>query len=59
LDTVSAEHALLPILELLKVNGTLFIVGAPDKPLQLPAFPLIFGKIDINHTPLIIQFTIK
>ncbi|KAF7829543.1 putative cinnamyl alcohol dehydrogenase 6 [Senna tora] len=44
LDTVSGEHSLLPILELLKVNGTLFIVGAPDKPLQLPAFPLIFGK---------------
>ncbi|KAK7376688.1 hypothetical protein VNO80_02102 [Phaseolus coccineus] len=44
LDTVSAEHSLLPILELLKVNGTLFLVGAPDKPLQLPAFPLIFGK---------------
>ncbi|XP_045789753.1 probable cinnamyl alcohol dehydrogenase 6 [Trifolium pratense] len=48
LDTVSADHALLPILELLKVNGTLFIVGAPDKPLQLPAFPLIFGKRSIK-----------
>lgn len=48
LDTVSAEHALLPILELLKINGTLFIVGAPDKPFQLPAFPLIFGKRSIK-----------
>ncbi|OVA03809.1 Alcohol dehydrogenase superfamily [Macleaya cordata] len=44
IDTVSAEHSLGPILELLKVNGTLSIVGAPDKPLGLPAFPLIFGK---------------
>nr|ACU18356.1 unknown [Glycine max] len=48
LDTVSAEHSLSPILELLKVNGTLFLVGAPDKPLQLPAFPLIFGKRSVK-----------
>ncbi|KAL6524855.1 putative cinnamyl alcohol dehydrogenase 6 [Orobanche minor] len=44
LDTVSAKHSLGPILELLKVNGTLVIVGAPDKPMDLPSFPLIFGK---------------
>lgn len=44
LDTVSAQHSLGPIIELLKVNGTLVIVGAPDKPFELPAFPLIFGK---------------
>ncbi|KAL8524174.1 hypothetical protein ACS0TY_013950 [Phlomoides rotata] len=44
LDTVSAQHSLGPTLELLKVNGTLVIVGAPDKPIDLPAFPLIFGK---------------
>lgn len=44
LDTVSAKHSLGPILELLKVNGTLVVVGAPDKPIDLPSFPLIFGK---------------
>ncbi|XP_022844275.1 probable cinnamyl alcohol dehydrogenase 6 [Olea europaea var. sylvestris] len=44
LDTVSAKHSLGPLLELLKVNGTLVIVGAPDKPVDLPSFPLIFGK---------------
>ncbi|PKI75160.1 hypothetical protein CRG98_004495 [Punica granatum] len=44
LDTVSAKHSLGPVLELLKVNGTLSIVSAPDAPLDLPAFPLIFGK---------------
>ncbi|MQL41431.1 NAD(P)-dependent alcohol dehydrogenase, partial [Escherichia coli] len=48
LDTVSAQHSLLPVLELLKVNGTLFIVGAPDKPFELPAFPLIFGKRSVK-----------
>nr|DAC74034.1 TPA_exp: cinnamyl-alcohol dehydrogenase [Linum usitatissimum] len=44
LNTVSAEHSLGPILELLKVNGTMVIVGAPGNSLELPAFPLIFGK---------------
>uniref|UniRef100_A0A2N9IWB1 Enoyl reductase (ER) domain-containing protein n=1 Tax=Fagus sylvatica TaxID=28930 RepID=A0A2N9IWB1_FAGSY len=44
LDTVSANHSLGPILELLKVNGTLAVVGAPEKPIELPSFPLIFGK---------------
>ncbi|CAI0435534.1 unnamed protein product, partial [Linum tenue] len=38
LDTVSADHGLGPILELLKVNGTMVIVGAPGKPLELPAY---------------------
>nr|ASV46322.1 cinnamyl alcohol dehydrogenase [Lilium regale] len=44
IDTVSAWHSLGPILDLLKVSGTLVFVGAPDKPVELPAFPLIFGK---------------
>lgn len=44
LDTVSAHHSLGPTLELLKVKGTLMLVGAADKPLDLPAFPMIFGK---------------
>ncbi|CAH9076270.1 unnamed protein product [Cuscuta epithymum] len=44
LDTVAANHSLGDYLELLKVNGTLVIVGAPEKPMALPSFPLIFGK---------------
>ncbi|KAL2503937.1 putative cinnamyl alcohol dehydrogenase 9 [Abeliophyllum distichum] len=44
LVTVPAQHSLGPTLELLKVNGTLVIVGAPNKPIDLPSFPLIFGK---------------
>ncbi|XP_058090813.1 probable cinnamyl alcohol dehydrogenase 6 [Magnolia sinica] len=43
-DTVSGRHNLGPLLELLKVSGTLVFVGAPDKPVELPAFPLIFGQ---------------
>ncbi|KAI3960635.1 hypothetical protein MKX01_003809 [Papaver californicum] len=48
IDTVSALHSLGPILELLKVNGTLSIVGAPAEPLGLPAFPMIFGKRSVR-----------
>ncbi|XAR64215.1 hypothetical protein NMG60_11024474 [Bertholletia excelsa] len=44
LDTVSATHFLGPYLDLLKAKGTLVIVGAPDGPMSLPSFPLIFGK---------------
>ena len=44
IDTVSAFHALAPLLGLLKVNGKLVTVGLPEKPLELPIFPLVMGK---------------
>ncbi|CAH9070114.1 unnamed protein product [Cuscuta epithymum] len=44
IDTVSAVHPLVPLLSLLKVNGKLVLVGAPEKPLELPAFSLIPGR---------------
>ncbi|XP_070031469.1 8-hydroxygeraniol dehydrogenase-like isoform X4 [Nicotiana tomentosiformis] len=44
IDTVSAIHPLLPLINLLKTNGKLVIVGAPDKPLELPVFPLLLGR---------------
>ncbi|KAG5589665.1 hypothetical protein H5410_040179 [Solanum commersonii] len=44
IDTISTKHSLGPYLELLKVNGTLAIVGAPSKPLDFPILPLIYGK---------------
>lgn len=44
LDTVSAEHDLNAYLELLKRDGTLTLVGAPEKPLPVAAFPLIFKR---------------
>jgi len=49
INTVGSPHSLGPILELLTVKGILSIVGAPDKPLELPAFPLIFGKSCENY----------
>ncbi|XP_019150498.1 PREDICTED: probable cinnamyl alcohol dehydrogenase 6 [Ipomoea nil] len=48
LDTVAANHSLGSYLELLKVNGTLAVVGAPEKPMELPSFPLIFGKRSVK-----------
>ncbi|TYH45101.1 hypothetical protein ES332_D11G241100v1 [Gossypium tomentosum] len=38
LDTVSAKHPLLSLLELLKKHGKLFLVGAPTQAHELPAF---------------------
>ncbi|KAM1125912.1 hypothetical protein ACFX11_041359 [Malus domestica] len=44
IDTVSAVHALAPLIGLLKLNGKLVTVGLPDKPLELPIFPLVLGR---------------
>ena len=44
IDTVSAQHPLLPLIGLLKSHGKLVMVGAPEKPLELPVFPLLMGK---------------
>jgi uncharacterized zinc-type alcohol dehydrogenase-like protein len=41
LDTVSADHDVNAYLNLLKRDGTLVLVGAPEKPLALAAFSLI------------------
>jgi alcohol dehydrogenase (NADP+) len=41
LDTVSADHDVNAYLNLLKRDGTLVLVGAPEKPLQVAAFSLI------------------
>src|SRR6266508_1159516 len=44
LDTVSAEHNLNAYLDLLKRDGTLTLVGAPEKPLPLGVFSLLFKR---------------
>ncbi|CAN1227793.1 Probable mannitol dehydrogenase [Linum grandiflorum] len=48
IDTVSATHSLLPLIGLLKTNGKLILVGAPDKPHELPAFPLLLAKHNVT-----------
>lgn len=44
LDTVSAVHDLNPYFGLLKRNGTLTMVGAPETPLGIGVMGLIFGR---------------
>ncbi|XP_050292106.1 probable mannitol dehydrogenase [Quercus robur] len=44
IDTVSAQHPLLPLIGLLKTQGKLVMVGAPEKPLELPVFPLVMAR---------------
>jgi len=44
LDTVSAPHDMNAYLETLKTDGTLMLVGAPDKPFSVNAFPLVLHR---------------
>lgn len=44
LDCVSAEHDLNAYLQLLKLDGTLTLVGAPPNPTPIAAFNLIIGR---------------
>jgi len=44
IDTVAADHPLLPLISLLKVNGKLVLVGMPEKPLSLPPVALTSGR---------------
>ncbi|MDY3554918.1 NAD(P)-dependent alcohol dehydrogenase [Gemmata sp. JC717] len=44
LDAVSAEHDINAYLSLLKLDGTLCLVGAPEKPLPVAAFNLLMPR---------------
>lgn len=44
LDTVSANHDINAYLELLKVDKTLTLVGAPEHPLPVASFPLLIKR---------------
>ncbi|HSL19149.1 MAG TPA: NAD(P)-dependent alcohol dehydrogenase [Methylomirabilota bacterium] len=44
LDTVSADHDLNAYLQLLGLDGEITLVGAPEKPLPVSAFALLFGR---------------
>jgi uncharacterized zinc-type alcohol dehydrogenase-like protein len=44
LDTASAEHDLNAYLSLLKLDGTMTLVGAPEKPAPIAAFNLIMPR---------------
>jgi uncharacterized zinc-type alcohol dehydrogenase-like protein len=44
LDTVSAAHDVTAYINLLKRDGNMVLVGAPEKPLTIAAFPLLFKR---------------
>jgi alcohol dehydrogenase (NADP+) len=44
LDTASAPHEINAYLTLLKLDGTLTLVGAPEKPFPVAAFNLLFRR---------------
>ena len=48
LDTVSAPHDLNAYLQLLRRDGNLTLVGAPDAPLPVSAFGLLFGNRSLS-----------
>ncbi|KAG6793660.1 hypothetical protein POTOM_002875 [Populus tomentosa] len=68
IDTVAAVHPLKPLLDLLKTNGKLILVGAQslEKPLEVPAMPLYGRKLvsgsmagGIKETQEMIDFAAK
>ncbi|XP_043700413.1 8-hydroxygeraniol dehydrogenase-like [Telopea speciosissima] len=44
IDTGSAPHPIGPLIDLLKPQGKLVVVGAPEKSVELPLFPLLMGR---------------
>ncbi len=47
-DTVSADHSFDAYMQLLKVDGTLALVGVPPKPQQISAFSLIMPRRNLS-----------
>ncbi|MGJ5820430.1 NAD(P)-dependent alcohol dehydrogenase [Paludibaculum fermentans] len=52
LDCVSADHDLNAYLQLLKRDGTLTLVGVPEKPLPIASFNLILGRRSLSGSPI-------
>ena len=48
LDTISAEHDINAYINMLGLEGNITLVGAPEKPLAVAAFALIFGRKSIS-----------
>src|SRR6478736_3763302 len=52
LDAVSADHDINAYLHLLARDGTITLVGAPEKPLAVAAFSLLFGRRSLSGSPI-------
>jgi uncharacterized zinc-type alcohol dehydrogenase-like protein len=52
LDAVAADHDINAYINLLGVDGNITLVGAPEKPLAVAAFGLIFGRHNLSGSPI-------
>jgi alcohol dehydrogenase (NADP+) len=52
LDAVSAEHDINAFINLLRRDGNITLVGAPEKPLVVPAFGLIMRRRSLSGSPI-------
>jgi alcohol dehydrogenase (NADP+) len=52
LDAVAADHDINAYINLLKPDGNITLVGAPEKPLAVSAFALIFGRRSLSGSPI-------
>src|ERR1700680_965241 len=52
LDAVSADHDINAYINLLRRDGNLTLVGAPEKPLAVNAFGLLFGRRSLSGSPI-------
>ena len=52
LDAVSADHDINTYLNLLRRDGNLTLVGAPERPTPVSAFSLIFGRRSLSGSPI-------
>jgi uncharacterized zinc-type alcohol dehydrogenase-like protein len=48
LDTISADHDINAYLNMLGPDGNITLVGAPEKPLSVNAFALLFGRRSLS-----------
>jgi alcohol dehydrogenase (NADP+) len=52
LDAVSANHDINAYMNLLRRDGNITLVGAPEKPLAVSAFSLIRGRRSLSGSPI-------
>jgi uncharacterized zinc-type alcohol dehydrogenase-like protein len=52
LDAVAAEHDINAYINLLRRDGNLTMVGAPEKPLPVSVFGLIFKRRSLSGSPI-------
>ena len=52
LDTVAADHDISAYISLLRRDGNITLVGAPEKPLAVSAFSLILGRRSLSGSPI-------